>query len=31
LPAEHKWRYEDRRNFRRDFLEAFDQIVNYYY
>jgi hypothetical protein len=31
LPAEHKWRYENRRNFRRDFLEAFDQIVNYYY
>jgi hypothetical protein len=30
LPAEHKWRYTDRRNLRRDFLETFDQIVNFY-
>jgi hypothetical protein len=30
LPAKHKWHYDDRRNFRRDFLKAFDQIVNYY-
>jgi hypothetical protein len=29
-PPEHKWRYGDRRNFRRDFRKAFDQIVNYY-
>jgi len=31
LPAGHEWHYDDRRNFRRDFLMAFDQIVNYYY
>jgi hypothetical protein len=31
LPAGHEWHYKDRRNFRRDFLKAFDQIVNYYY
>jgi len=31
LPAGHEWRYKDRRNLRRDFLKAFDQIVNYYY
>jgi hypothetical protein len=30
LPAGHEWRYKDRRNLRRDFLKAFDQIVNYY-
>ena len=30
LPAGHEWRYDDRRNFRRDFLKAFDQIVNFY-
>ena len=30
LPAEHEWHYDDRRNFRRDFLKAFNQIVNYY-
>jgi hypothetical protein len=30
LPDKPEWRYKDRRNFRRDFLEAFDQIVNYY-
>jgi len=30
LPAGHEWRYGDRRNFRRDFRKAFDQIVNYY-
>jgi hypothetical protein len=30
LPAGHEWRSDDRRNFRRDFLKAFDQIVNYH-
>lgn len=30
LPARHEWRYKDRRNFRRDFLKAFDQIVHYH-
>jgi len=30
FPAGHEWRYDDRRNFRRDFLKAFNQIVNYY-
>jgi hypothetical protein len=30
LPAGHEWHYDDRRNFRRDFRKAFDQIVNFY-
>jgi hypothetical protein len=30
LPDGHDWHYEDRRNFRRDFLKAFEQIVNYH-
>jgi hypothetical protein len=30
LPAGHEWRYDDRRNFSRDFRKAFDLIVNYY-
>lgn len=30
LPAGHEWRYKDRRNFWRDFSDAYKQIVNYY-
>ena len=30
LPAGREWHYTHRGNLRRDFLKAFDQIVNYY-